>query len=185
MRVISGTARGRKLLSLDGLHTRPTTDRVKEAVFNIVMPHVREATVLDLFAGSGALGIEALSRGAVHSTFVENSRAAAEIIRQNLENTKFTANATLIERDALAFLSATQEKYTLIFLDPPYDGGFYAPVLSLIAGKALLQPDGVLVLEKRADMDIPLSSGLEILKERKYGKTEVLILGRKGRHEHD
>jgi len=177
MRVISGTARGRKLLSLDGLHTRPTTDRVKEAIFNMVMPYVRDGAVLDLFAGSGALGIEALSRGAACSTFLENSRAAADVIRQNLENTKLSENAKLIEGDALAFLSKVQGKYTLIFLDPPYDGGFYTPVLSLIAERALLQPDGVLILEKRADMDIPLPCGLEILKERKYGKTTILIIG--------
>lgn len=177
MRVISGTARGRKLLSLEGLDTRPTTDRVKESVFNIVMPYVRESKVLDLFAGSGALGIEALSRGAEKCTFLENSRAAAEIIRRNLENTRLSEKARLIERDVLSFLAAAQEKYTLIFLDPPYDGGFYEPVLSLIAERRLLQPDGVLILEKRADAEIPMPQGLEILKDRKYGKTAILMLG--------
>ncbi len=176
MRVISGSARGRKLLSLEGEDTRPTTDRVKESMFNLCMDYVRDAKVLDLFAGSGALGLEALSRGAADCTFVENSRAAAEIVRKNLENTRLSDVGTLVLGDATAFLERTGEKYSLIFLDPPYDGGFYAPVLSKIAEKELLEPDGVLVLEKRADAEIPLPRGLEMIKDRKYGKTAILLI---------
>lgn len=185
MRVISGTARGRKLLSLDGLDTRPTTDRVKESVFNIVMPYLRGAKVLDLFAGSGALGIEALSRGAVHCTFVEHSRAAADIVRQNLANTRLSEAARLAEGDALSFLERETETYSLIFLDPPYDGGFYGPALSRIAERGILAADGVLVLEKRAGAEIPVPEGLEILKERKYGKTTICVLIKKGSNEND
>ncbi len=185
MRVISGSARGRKLLSLAGADTRPTTDRVKESMFNLCMPYVRDGKVLDVFAGSGALGIEALSRGAQSCTFVENSPAAAEIVRKNLENTRLSG--TLILGDAVSFLERTKEKFSLIFLDPPYDGGFYKPVLSKIAEKEMLEPGGVLVLEKRADAEMPLPDGLEILKDRKYGKTAILLIvpTKKGEEKHD
>lgn len=185
MRVISGSARGKKLLSLEGPATRPTTDRVKESMFNIVMPYIRGAKVLDLFAGSGALGIEALSRGSAHCTFVENARDAAEIIRKNLEGTKLSDNGKLVEGDVLTFLDKTKESFSLIFLDPPYDGGFYEPVLEKIAKRGLLDGDGVLVLEKRADAQIVVPDTIEVEKERKYGHTTVCILKMKGRTEHD
>lgn len=185
MRVISGTARGKKLLSLEGLDTRPTTDRVKESMFNIVMPYVRGAKALDLFAGSGALGIEALSRGAAACTFVESGRDAADIIRKNLDGTHLSGSGKLIEGDVLAFLDRTKESYSLIFLDPPYDGGFYEPVLTRIANHSLLDGDGVLVLEKRADAKISIPDGMELEKERKYGKITVCIIRMKGRIEND
>ncbi len=176
MRVISGSARGKKLLSLDGPHTRPTTDRVKESVFNIVMPYIADAVVLDLFAGSGSLGIEALSRGAESAVFVENHRAAGEIIQKNLADTRLLEKAKLYRGDALAFLESTRETFTLIFLDPPYDGGFYAPVLSKIAERGLLSPEGVLVLERRAEAQIEVPENFEIVKDRKYGKTAISVL---------
>ncbi|MBE7024491.1 MAG: 16S rRNA (guanine(966)-N(2))-methyltransferase RsmD [Ruminococcaceae bacterium] len=176
MRVISGLARGRKLRSLEGDHTRPTTDRVKESVFNIVMPYVRSAKALDLFAGSGALGIEALSRGAESCTFVENSRAAVEVIQKNLEDTRLGVKATVRMQDALVFLENTEPGYDLIFLDPPYDGGFYQPVLDAVARRGLLAEEGVLVLEKRAEAVLELPEAVTILKERKYGKTAIVVL---------
>ena len=185
MRVISGSARGKKLLSLEGSATRPTTDRVKESMFNIVMPYIRDAKVLDLFAGSGALGIEALSRGAAHCTFLENARDAAAVIRKNLEGTKLSDSSKPVEGDALAFLDRTQESFSLIFLDPPYDGGFYEPVLEKIAKRGLLDRDGVLVLEKRADTQIIVPDTMEVEKERKYGHTTVCILKMKGRTKND
>ncbi len=176
MRVISGTARGKKLLSLDGLDTRPTTDRVKESVFNIIMPYVRGAKVLDLFAGSGALGIEALSRGAAHCTFVENSRAAAEIIRKNIEGTHLAEKAAVRVQDAAAFLAAEKEPFDLIFLDPPYDGGFYEKVLDTVAKRQLLTSDGILTVEKRAEAALWVPAGMTIIKERKYGRTAIAVL---------
>ncbi len=185
MRVIAGTARSVRLSSLQGEDTRPTTDRVKESVFNMVMPYIADGEVLDLFAGSGALGIEALSRGAKSCTFVENNRPAAEVIRQNLAHTKLADAAKLSERDALSFLEETEEDYSLIFLDPPYDGGWYTPVLSLIRRRGLLRPDGVLVLEKRAGAPLSLPEGWALIKERKYGNIEVWILTTKGEEEHD
>ena len=176
MRVISGSARGRRLLSLEGLDTRPTTDRVKESVFNIIMPYIRGAQVLDLFAGSGAMGIEALSRGAKSALFAENNSAACEVIQKNLTDTKLSQNAALYRGDALSFLKSTKEKFSLVFLDPPYDGGFYLPVLTEIAEREILAPEGVLVLEKRADAHIEVPSGYEVIKDRKYGKTAILVL---------
>lgn len=176
MRVISGSARGKKLSSLDGLDTRPTTDRVKESVFNIIMPYIRGAEVLDLFAGSGAMGIEALSRGAERAVFVENNRAAGEIIQKNLADTRLFEKARLYGGDALAFLENTRETFSLIFLDPPYDGGFYAPVLSKIAARGILSEEGVLVLERRAETAIEVPEKFEIIKDRKYGKTAISVL---------
>lgn len=176
MRVISGTARGKKLLSLDGLDTRPTTDRVKESVFNIIMPFVREAKVLDLFAGSGALGIEALSRGAMCCSFVENSRAAAEIIRKNLEGTRLSEKATVHLQDAAAFLRETAEVFDLILLDPPYDGGHYSGVLETVAVRRLLTEDGIVAVEKRAEAVLQIPAGMMLIKERKYGKTAIAVL---------
>lgn len=177
MRVIAGEARGRKLSSLDGEQTRPTTDRVKESVFNIVMPYIRSANALDLFAGSGALGIEALSRGAAWCTFVEKSREALSIIRKNLEDTKLKERATVTMQDALSFLENTEKTYDLIFLDPPYDGGFYEPVLETIAKRGLLEKDGAVVLEKRADASPRIPETLTALKERTYGKITIMVLG--------
>ncbi len=186
MRVISGSARGRKLLSLEGEARRPTTDRVKESMFNLCMDYVRDAKVLDLFAGSGALGIEALSRGAEKCTFAENAPAALEIVRKNLENTRLSEKADIYRGDALSFLDKTSETYSLIFLDPPYDGGFYAPVLSKLKAKGILCTDGILVMEMRADMEFSLPEGFSVLKERTYGKIKiVLIKPRKEGEEHD
>ena len=178
MRVISGSARGKRLESPEGLHTRPTTDRVKESVFNLLQPYVYGASVLDAFAGSGALGIEALSRGAVHSIFLENDRAAAEIVRRNLSGTHLTEKATVYEGDALSFLDRTSEKFSLIFLDPPYDSGLYTLVLEKISRKELLSEHGVIVAEQRAGETISLPDGLSVMKERKYGKTAIFVIGR-------
>ena len=185
MRVIAGTARGCKLLSLEGMDTRPTTDRVKESMFNIVMPYLAGAAALDLFAGSGALGIEALSRGAEKCTFVENGTEADKIIRQNLTHTKLMEKAVCIKGDAHSFLQSTRETYSIIFLDPPYDGDFYGEVLDTIQKRKLLQTEGVVVLEKRADLHIPLPAGWEVIKDRKYGKTAIWILTAERGNEND
>ena len=120
MRVITGTARGRRLKELPGLATRPTTDKVKESLFNIVQFDIEGRKVLDLFGGTGQLGIEALSRGAEHVTFVDLSKAAAGVIRENVKACGFSERAQVLQGDALAFLSGCREKFGLVFLDPPY-----------------------------------------------------------------
>lgn len=178
MRVISGSARGKRLESLEGLHTRPTTDRVKESVFNLLQPYVYGAKVLDAFAGSGALGIEALSRGALHCTFSENDKAAVDVVRRNLSGTHLAEKAVVYEGDALSFLERTKENFSLVFLDPPYDSGLYVPFLEKIFEKNLLLPGGVISVETRAGEDLFIPSGLTVIKERKYGKTSIYIIGR-------
>ena len=117
MRVITGTARGRRLKELPGLATRPTTDKVKESLFNIVQFDIEGRKVLDLFGGTGQLGIEALSRGAEHVTFVDLSKAAAGVIRENVKVCGFSERAQVLQGDALAFLSGCREKFGLVFLD--------------------------------------------------------------------
>ncbi len=123
MRVVSGTARGCKLQPVPGMNTRPTTDRVKENVFNLIQDHVRGAEVLDLFAGTGQLGIEALSRGAAHCDFVEHNKTAYGIVSKNVESARVKDKAALHRTEAAEFVSkAGRERYDVIFLDPPYGG---------------------------------------------------------------
>ena len=126
MRVVSGTARGCRLQPVPGMNTRPTTDRVKENVFNLIQDHVRGARVLDLFAGTGQLGIEALSRGAQHCDFVEHNKAAYIIVCKNTETAHVSDRAGLHRTESDAFLSRAEKRgYDLIFLDPPYGGGIW------------------------------------------------------------
>ena len=117
MRVITGTARGRRMGELSGMDTRPTTDRVKEGLFNIIQFDIEGRKVLDLFGGTGQLGIECLSRGAVHCTFVDQRKDAVKLIRENLEITGLTDRAKVVQGDALSFLSGTSERFHLIFFD--------------------------------------------------------------------
>lgn len=173
MRVITGSARGRKLKTLDGLDTRPTTEMVKEAVFSAIQFQVPYAHMLDVFAGSGQMGIEALSRGARRVVFLDNSRQAQEIIKDNLMATGLMKQAKVIADDAKIFLShAPAEEYDIIFLDPPYNKGFGAELLPLL-GKPLTQ-NGIVVFEHSRDEQLPEQSG--ILKKKKsyrYGKTMI------------
>ena len=120
MRVISGSARGRRLGELKGMETRPTTDKVKESLFNIIQFDIEGRRVLDLFGGTGQLGIEALSRGAEHCTFVDQRRDAAALIKENLKATELSDRSRVVQGDSLAFLQSCREKFDLIFLDPPY-----------------------------------------------------------------
>jgi 16S rRNA G966 N2-methylase RsmD len=123
MRVITGTARGRRLIAPQGTDTRPTSDRVKEAIFSIIQFEIEQADVLDLFAGSGQLGIEALSRGARTAVFVDSAREAQEAIRANLAATGLAERARIVAGDAAAYLTGTQEKFDILLLDPPYRRG--------------------------------------------------------------
>ena len=131
MRVITGTARGRKLAALEGLEVRPTTDMVKEAMFSILQFEVEGANVLDLFAGSGQLGIEALSRGAAGAVFVDQRRDAASLIRDNLKLTGLEDRARVVCGDAAAFLSSAGEKFGLIFIDPPYAANLWENTINM------------------------------------------------------
>ena len=152
MRVITGTARGRRLKTPDGMDIRPTTDNVKESVFNILQFDIEGRRVLDLFAGTGQLGIECLSRGAREVIFIDQSRDAVKIIKENLKTCGFTA--PVLQQDALAYLGACG-KFDLIFVDPPYDAELYAPVLEKINSIDILSDGGIILCEARREKDLP------------------------------
>ena len=177
MRVISGSARGLKLLSLDGLDTRPTLDRVKEALFSMLTPYLTGAAVLDLFAGSGALGIEALSRGSIEAVFVDMLPSAMDIVKKNVSSARFTEKASFHQQNALDYLNRSDKAFDIIFMDPPYKGELYEKCLELINKKSLIKDDGVIVLEWDSSLTRPpIPPQLDILKERRYGRVMVTLL---------
>ncbi len=180
MRVISGIRRGLKLKCVEGEITRPTTDRVKESVFNIIQMRLPAQEVLDLFAGSGALGIEALSRLSSHCVFVEQDKRAFSCIRENLENAKFLDNSTLILKDSYTFLADCSLAFDIIFLDPPYNKGMLYPSLDLISKNSLLKDDGIIVVETEKDGENPTHPSFQVVRRATYGKTTVTILERGG-----
>ena len=185
MRVISGTARGKKLNSLDGLETRPTLDRVKEAVFNIIQFNIREASVLDLFSGSGALAIEALSRGAKKAILCDVSNKAVNVIKENLETTRLIDKAKIINKDykeALKKISKESEKFDIIFLDPPYKTDCVIKSIDYIVQYNLLAEDGIIIVEtddKNKINEIENNKDLEVYDTRKYGRVYAVFI-RKG-----
>jgi len=150
MRVIAGIYKGRRLKTLEGLSVRPTSDRLRETIFNILTPRIEEARFADICAGSGAVGIEALSRGARHVTFIESSLKAARIISENLRNCGIREGYRVINRDALRALKNLEKaQFDVIYFDPPYDSEIYTPVMWLIAKQDLLAEGGVLIVEHR------------------------------------
>jgi len=177
MRIIGGTVRGKSLASFRGMSIRPTTDKVREAIFNILSQPFSFKTVLDLFAGTGAMGIEALSRGAETAVFVDNDPKAVKLVKKNLELCRFTGRAKIINMDvqsALTFANKKREGFDLIFIDPPYLKSLTAVVLNYIADKKLLNADGVIVAEssKRMIWEGEVK-GIELFDRRRYGDTVV------------
>lgn len=178
MRVITGLARGRKLRTLDGLEVRPTTDMVKEAMFSIVQFEVEGASVLDLFAGSGQLGIEALSRGARFCVFVDSSRDSQEVTRENLQATGLAKNARVAAMDYLAFLRSTNDQFDIALLDPPYGKGMLQEALPLLAEK--MSEQGIILCESRKEEDLPEEAGaFAVRKVYRYGKIKLTAYRRK------
>lgn len=172
MRVITGEARGRKLLTLEGADVRPTTDKVKEAVFSAIQFDIQDRVFLDLFAGSGQMGIEALSRGAKSAVFVDNSRKAVEIVRKNLNNTGFYERAKVIHTDGLSFLSMTGEEFDIVYLDPPYGTGILQEIMPKIVEK--VKKTGVIIVENPEKEDILQNYGEFMLDRQKhYGKIKI------------
>ena len=162
MRVITGSARGRRLKELEGLETRPTTGKVKEALFSVIQFDIEGRRVLDLFAGTGQLGIEALSRGAECAVFVERRRDALQVIRENLEACGMTDKARVVNGDAMSYLKSG-EKFDLIFLDPPYASGLLEQALEEIVRFDICRRHGIIVAESAADKVLPpLSAPLEV-----------------------
>ena len=174
VRVISGAAKGRRIKAPPGSSTRPLTDRAKEALFSTLGERVVEARVLDLFAGSGSLGIEALSRGAASATFVEKSRLASGLIRRNLDLTSL--DGEVICSEVKAFLESAQGQFDLAFIDPPYDRSL-ALVQDVLSGTAgLLADGGTMVLHRRAGEETPSAPhGTVLVDERRYGDTQLWL----------
>jgi 16S rRNA (guanine966-N2)-methyltransferase len=176
MRVITGSARGRRLREPDGMAIRPTTDMVKEALFNIIQYDVEGRRALDLFAGTGQLGIEALSRGAREVVFVDESRAAARLVRENLEHCGFSAPVE--QADAVGYLEACG-KFDLIFLDPPYDTGLLDAVLAKIPKVDILTEGGIIICESRREKSLPdLPAPYRRTLERSYGRVKLTVYQR-------
>ncbi len=185
MRVISGKSRGKKLVSLDGDNTRPTLDRVKEALFNIIQFEVKDAVVLDLFAGTGALGIEALSRGAKEAVFCDKVPDAIKVIKQNIINTNNLDKATIINKEyqeVLENLSKQNKKFDIVFLDPPYKTNLAIESLQKIIMSDLLTEDGTIIIETddiNKEREILKIEKVEIFDKRKYGSVWLIFI-RKG-----
>lgn len=175
MRVISGIRRGHKLKAPNGIHTRPTTDRVKESVFNLIQLFLPARHVLDLFAGSGAMGIEAISRGAERAVFVENDRNALNVLMENLHTTRLTEFALLEKKDALQYLADTADTFDIIFLDPPYNQGLLSAAAEKIAVRKLLNSDGIIVVETEIGGEEFAHSFFSLHKQAKYGKTLISV----------
>lgn len=176
MRVITGKARGVQLKTPDGLSTRPTTDRVKEALFSIIQFEIPGATVLDLFGGTGQLGIEALSRGAKSAVFVDAGEPACRLIRENLKRTRLEAQAKVIRSDYLDYLRRCRETFQIIFLDPPYAEVFLENALNCITEIDILQSGGIIVAERPVGKDLPWEfPGYERSRDYKYGKTLLTV----------
>ena len=177
MRVITGTARGRKLATLEGQEVRPTTDMVKEAMFSILQFEVEGANVLDLFAGSGQLGIEALSRGARACVFVDSSRDSQNITRQNLQHTGLSSAARVAAMDYAAFLRSTKDTFDIALLDPPYEKGLAADALPLLVDK--MSPGGAILCETRKGEPMPERVGeFAIHRTYRYGKIALTLYRR-------
>lgn len=179
MRVIAGRYRGTRLLTPEGLDTRPTTDRVKEGIFNALQFDIEGRTVLDLFAGSGQMGIEALSRGAAHATFVDLSASAVKLVSENLKRAKITDTATVVRSDYIAFLKSTPKKFDIIFLDPPYAEKHLENALRMISEIDILSDSGIIVFERPTEKQLDCDfDGLMRSKDYRYGKILVTILRR-------
>ena len=179
MRVIAGSARRLLLKAPDGMDTRPTADRVKESLFNMLNPDLYGCAFLDLFSGSGAIGIEALSRGAQRAVLVDASMECAGIIKQNLEVTKLGEIAEIINEDvyaAIERLGRRGDKFDIIFMDPPYAAGYYVPVMEAIKKADILAAEGYIVAESAKGVDFTATEGFKIFKERKCGPAVMNFL---------
>ena len=176
MRVISGSARGTRLKTPDGQLTRPTSDRVKEAIFSVIQFEVEGSRFLDLFGGSGQMGIEALSRGAKSAVFVDGRREACRLIQDNLKLTRLQDKATVVQSDYLSYLSRCRETFDIIFLDPPYAEVFLENSLRKISEIDILSSRGIIICERPAekllDFEVP---GFQRGKDYRYGNTWVTI----------
>ena len=181
MRIISGSARGRKLKEPQGMDTRPTTDKVKESLFNIIQFELEGRRVLDLYAGTGQLGLEALSRGAESCAFVDQRREAAALVRDNVKLCRFEDRSRVIQAEALSFLALCREKFDVVFLDPPYQSGLLEKSLETLTRFDILREYGIIVCESGAEWTVPpLASPYETGREYRYGQIKLTVCRRAG-----
>ncbi len=181
MRVIAGSLRGRRLETLEGLHTRPTTARIKESIFNIIQFDIAGRRVLDLFAGSGQMGLETLSRGALHCTFVDNDVRARKIIEKNIAHCGVEEKAHLLGNEAAQFVARQKDgAFGLIFLDPPYQTGLLQKTLADICRFDILMQGGIIVCESGRDepmLEVP--EPYCVMKEYHYGSSKITTVTRR------
>lgn len=183
MRIIAGKAKGHRLETIDGLATRPTTDRIKETLFNIIAFDLPESRFLDLFSGSGAIGLEALSRGAKEAVLVESAEPCRDVITRNIVHTKLEG-ARLLYMDAVAALDRLAQEnavFDIIFMDPPYAAGLAEPMLEKILEKNLLDGDGYVIWERSAKLPLTIPAGYAVLREKEYRTTVLTFLHPEGR----
>ena len=184
MRIITGKARGTKLFTLEGNNTRPTSERAKEAVFSMLSFDIEGRDVLDLYAGSGQMGLEAISRYAKSATFVDNSKEAVDIINKNILKTKLLDGSHVIKCDVNDFLKRARGQYDIVFIDPPYALRGVCPALEIMLQKNLLKQTSIVVCESEEanifENNIELSQKFEIKKIAKYGMAHITILSLKG-----
>lgn len=176
MRVIAGKAKGTQLKTPEGMLTRPTTDRVKEALFSIIQFDLPGASVLDLFGGTGQLGIEAVSRGAARAVFVDSRREACQLIRENLKKTHMEGEGTVVQSDYLEYLNHCRDTFGVILLDPPYAEVFLETAIKRITEIDILQTGGIIVAERPLGKELPWDfAGFTRSKDYKYGKIVLTI----------
>ena len=189
MRIITGSAKGRRLETLEGESTRPTSERIKGAIFSSIQFECEGRAVLDLFAGSGQMGLEALSRGAARATFIDSSREAMEIVKENAKATNLCDKSHFLVSDAKNYIrkASGRERFDLVFVDPPYALMCCSEIADSLARSGIIIPGAIVVLEsgeEKIDLGDKRLSGYEVIKSRSYGqKTTVNILFYKGREE--
>lgn len=177
MRIIAGQAKRMTITAPKGQNTRPTSDMARESLFNIIAPYVRDARVLDIFCGSGAVGIEALSRGAATATFIDQSKFAIQATRHNLAHTKLAPHATVIQSTidkALPKLAGQQ--FDIIFMDPPYDSPLIFATLQYVHSVNILAQSGIIIAETDVDMTPPLPPGFIVNRIKSYGRGSFLFI---------
>jgi 16S rRNA (guanine966-N2)-methyltransferase len=182
MRVIAGTARRLKLVTPEGMHTRPTSDKIKETLFNIIQADVYGAHFLDLFSGSGGIAIEALSRGAEYAVLVDSDRAALSCIKENIAHTGFTDKCSIIGKDVLRALEeikkSASKPFDIIFMDPPYTKGYEEQVLSSLSDSRLVGEDTIIIVEAavETDFDFASSLGYDIYRVKEYKNSKHVFM---------
>lgn len=179
MRIISGTARGTKLVTLEGENTRPTLDRVKESLFNIIQNKIQDSIFLDVFSGSGSIGLEAVSRGARKSILCDNSKEAIKIIEKNIEKTHLKDKVELYNTDYENLLrNKIKEKIDIIYIDPPYDSNYAKKTIEIIIKEKIINENTLIILEtdKKETVNMLNEFDIEIIDERKYGRAILVFL---------